>query len=61
MTVTDLLPLRALDPPPHVQAGRKVPAVVRQNSPLARPSASSRRAGRLQLENHYYKQVLRSP
>ena len=31
MTVTDLLPLRALDPPPHVQAGRKVLAVVRES------------------------------
>ena len=31
MTVTDLLQLRALDPPPHVQAGRKVPAVIRES------------------------------
>ncbi len=31
MTVTDLLQLRALDPPPHAQAGLKVLAVVRES------------------------------
>ena len=36
MTVTDLLPLRALYPPPHAQAGLKVPAVVRESkSPVS--------------------------
>ena len=60
MTVTDSLPLRTLYPPPHAQAGLNVLAVVREGRSLARPSASSRRAGLLQLENHYCNQVLQA-
>ena len=62
MTVTDMLPLRGLYPPLDAQAGLKVLAVVRESrSPLARRSASSRRAELWQLENHYCNKVLRSP
>ena len=61
MTVTNLLQLRDLYPPPNAQAGLNVLAVVGESRSLARRSASSRRAGLWQQENHSYNQVLLSP
>ena len=61
MTVTDRLQLRTLYSPPHGRPDARFWQWLGKVGRPARQSASSRRTGRLQPENHCCNQVRRSP